>query len=74
MQFHTKDLEAALLKLPVEERVRLLELLLESLEPEPSIEAAWLEVARKRRDEVRAGKVAMVPGDEALTRIRQRLT
>jgi hypothetical protein len=74
MQLHTKDLEAALLKLPVEERLRLLDLLLVSLEPESAVQNGWLELAHKRRDAVRAGEVLMVPGDDALTRVRRRLT
>jgi hypothetical protein len=68
-----KELEAAMLKLPVEERMRLLDALLSSLEPDPAIQQAWLELARQRRDEVRAGTVTMVPGDAALARVRQRL-
>lgn len=73
MQPTIKELEAAMLKLPVEERVRLLESLLASLEPDPAIQEAWLELARQRRDDVRSGNVTMIQGDEALARVRQRL-
>lgn len=74
MQTTTNDLEAAMLKLPVEERLRLLDALLASLEPEARVPEAWLNLARQRRDDVRAGKVAMVQGDEALARICERMT
>lgn len=73
MQLTAKELEAALLKLPVDERVRLLEALLASLEPDHSVQQAWLDLARNRRNEVRVGKVSMIPGDEALARVRLRL-
>ena len=58
----------------LKERVRILELLLVSLEPEHVVQESWLKLAEQRRDEVRTGKVTMVPGDEALSRVRKRLT
>jgi putative addiction module component (TIGR02574 family) len=67
------DLQAEVLGLPPEDRARLLELLIASFEPRSKAEQAWLELAERRRDEVRAGKTEMVPGDEALARIRNRL-
>jgi putative addiction module component (TIGR02574 family) len=73
MQLTTKEIESAILELPAEERVRLLEMLLSSLEAQPSMHQSWLELAHKRRDEVRYGQVAMVPGDQAIARVRQRL-
>lgn len=73
MQLTTKEIESAMLELPAEDRVRLLDILLNSLEGQNSIQQSWFELARKRRDEVRAGQVAMVPGDQALARVRQRL-
>ncbi len=74
MQITTKELEAALLKLPVEDRIRLLDKLLASLEPESAVQETWLQLARQRREDVRAGKVAMVPGETALARVRTRIT
>lgn len=68
------ELEHQILSLPAEERVRLAERLLASFEPGPEIQAAWMQVARKRRDEVLSGKVQLVPGNEALARIRARLS
>ena len=74
MQITTKELEAALLKLPVEDRIRLLDKLLASLEPESAVQETWLQLARQRREDVRAGKVAMDPGETALARVRTRIT
>jgi putative addiction module component (TIGR02574 family) len=67
------DLEAEVLSLPPEDRARLLELLIESFEPRSKAQRAWLELANRRREDVRSGKVQMVPGDEALARVRARL-
>lgn len=67
------DLEAEVLGLPPEDRARLLERLIASFEPRSSAQRAWLEVALRRQAEVEAGKVAMVPGDEALARVRSRI-
>ncbi|WP_157263757.1 addiction module protein [Azohydromonas aeria] len=76
MTVPVQELQAQVLGLPAEERARLLEVLLASFEPQgeaPESQETWLRLAQQRREEVRAGKVAMVPGDEALARIRARL-
>ena len=67
------DLEAEVLSLPPEDRARLLERLIASFEPQSPAQRAWLQVAQRRQAEVKAGAVAMVPGDEALARVRARL-
>ena len=67
------DLAAKVLDLPAGERARILELLIASFEPKSSAQKAWMDLALSRRDEVRSGKVAMVPGDEALARVRARI-
>ncbi|MDR9469227.1 addiction module protein [Marinospirillum sp.] len=74
MTLPVEELEHQALNLPTEERARLLERLLESLEPESEVQAAWIQIAQQRRDEVLSGKVQLVPGDEALARIRARLS
>jgi putative addiction module component (TIGR02574 family) len=59
--------------LPVEERARLVDTLLRSLNaPESAIDSAWMEVARRRLDELRSGRVEAVPGEVVFERIRQR--
>jgi putative addiction module component (TIGR02574 family) len=67
------DLEAEVLGLPPEERARLLERLIASFKPKSQAQKAWMELALRRQEEVRSGKVFMVPGDEALARVRARL-
>ena len=60
------------MSLPSESRARLADLLVESLEADDlgQLEEAWLAEARRRRDEVRSGKVATIPGEEALRIVR----
>ncbi len=67
------DLAAEVLELPAEERARILQLLIASFEPKSSAQKAWIDLALHRREEVRSGRVAMVPGDEALARVRARI-
>jgi putative addiction module component (TIGR02574 family) len=67
------DLEAQILDLPPEDRARLLERLIASFEPKSKAQEAWLQLALRRQQDVRSGKVAMVPGDEALARVRARI-
>lgn len=68
-----RDLAAEVLDLPVEDRARMLELLIASFEPRSSAQKAWMNLALRRREEARSGRVAMVPGDEALARVRARI-
>ena len=73
MSTPVEDLAAQALGLPPEDRAKLVERLIASFEPKSPAQAAWLKLAASRRDEVRSGKVAMVPGDDALARVRARL-
>jgi putative addiction module component (TIGR02574 family) len=67
------ELQEKVLNLPLDERAALLELLLASLEPKSAAQRAWAQLASRRREDVRSGKVSMVPGDEALARIRAKI-
>jgi hypothetical protein len=67
------ELQAQVLGLAPEERARLLELLIASFEPKSKAQEEWMKLALRRRDDVQSGKVVMVPGDEALARVRSRL-
>jgi putative addiction module component (TIGR02574 family) len=67
------DLEAEILTLPAAERARLLAVLMESLEPPSAVRQAWMSEAERRQTQVAAGEVQMVPGNEALARIRATL-
>lgn len=69
----TNDLIAEATSLPVEERARVVESLLRSLNPpEPEAEAAWLALAQRRLKELDDGKVAAVPGELVFERLRKR--
>lgn len=63
------------MNLPGESRARLADLLVESLDADTltEIDQLWLSEAKLRRDEVRAGKVKTIPGDEALRSVRDSL-
>lgn len=63
------------LKLPSESRARLADLLVESLDAAGlgRIDRLWTAEAKRRRDEVRAGRVKTVPGDQGRRRIRDAL-
>lgn len=69
----TTELIDEVASLPVEERARVVDTLLRSLNaPESVIDSAWMDVAQRRLDELRAGRVEAVPGDAVFERIRQR--
>jgi hypothetical protein len=61
--------------LPAESRARLADLLVESLDEEAlgQIDRRWIEEARRRRDEVRSGRVETIPGEEGLQKVRDAL-
>lgn len=58
--------------LPGESRARLADLLIQSLEGADlgRIEKMWVTEAKRRRDEVRDGKVETIPGEEGLGQVR----
>ncbi|MDO8753404.1 MAG: addiction module protein [Anaerolineales bacterium] len=61
------------ISLPVEERAHLVDCLLQTLNPPDATHAAaWAEVARRRLDELRSGKVVAIPGEAVFARIQQR--
>ena len=61
------------LSLPVEERAFIADSLLKSLNrPDPDIDKKWIEVARRRLEEIRTGKVKSIPGDEVFAKIQKR--
>ena len=67
------ELEAQILSLGAAERARLLERLLDSFEPDTKAERAWVTEALRREADIKAGRTSMVPGAEALARVRARL-
>ena len=69
----TKKLIEEALSLPVEERALIADSLLRSLNaPDAAIDAKWMEVARRRQEELRSGKVKPVTSDEVFAGIAKR--
>jgi hypothetical protein len=70
-----EDLAKEAMKMPSEARARLADLLVQSLDDAPlnSIDRAWVDEAKRRRDEVREAKVNTIPGDEAIQQVRDSL-
>ena len=75
MSTTVEQLAQEAMKLPGESRARLADLLVESLESGDltDIDRLWLSEAKRRRDEVRAGTIKTIPGDEALRTVRDSL-
>ncbi|MBH1975901.1 MAG: addiction module protein [Rhodocyclales bacterium] len=68
------DLMTEAASLPVEERARLVDSLLQTLNPPDEANTpAWLAVARRRLDDLDTGRVKAIPGEEVLEKVRRRL-
>lgn len=68
------DLIAEAALLPLEERARLVDSLLQTLNPvDESTTAAWLAVARRRLDDLSSRRVDAIPGDAVFEKVRRRL-
>lgn len=69
------QLTEELLSLPSASRALLADKLVESLEfdTDVTIQSAWTDEAKQRRDEVRNGTVQPIPGEDALAQVRQLL-
>ena len=61
--------------LPVEERTMVVDSLLRSLNrPDETVDKKWIEVAQRRMEELRSGKVQGVPAEEVFARIQQQFS
>lgn len=70
---NTVDLINEAASLPVEERARLADFLLQSLNhPESAIDEQWLDIARQRLVDVRSGKVQTIPAETVFENVRRR--
>jgi putative addiction module component (TIGR02574 family) len=70
MSFVTIEKDA--LQLPVQERAKLAQRLLENLDevPEAEAEQLWLDVATRRAEEIDRGTVQLVSAEELETRVQ----
>ena len=73
MSISVQDHTAQSLDPPAEDGAKLVERLIACFERRSPSEAAWLTLAARRRDDVCAGKVTMVPVDDAIARVRARI-
>lgn len=71
----SRTIEKQVLHLPVEDRAKLAQRLLESLDELSEEEAAklWLSEAERRAREIDEGKVKLIPAEELERRVRARL-
>ena len=62
------------LDLPIEERLGLIDRLVQSITPESkAVQQAWVEEAERRYREFKAGTAVPIPGDEVFKKINSRL-
>jgi putative addiction module component (TIGR02574 family) len=73
MNIPVEQITEAALSLPSDARALLADRLVESLDPvhDQELQKLWAIEALRRRDEVRAGLVSTIPGEEALERVRR---
>ena len=63
-------IETEALRLSAPERARLIERLIASLDVDPGVEEAWAAEAERRNGEVENGKVSLLPGPEAIAKLK----
>ena len=63
-------LEAEALKLSADERARLVERLIASLDIDPKVEEAWAAEVERRHAELESGAVSPLPGPETLAKLK----
>ncbi len=71
MPTNLEILEAEALRLTNEERARLVERLIASLDIDPAVDEAWAAEVERRHAELERGEVAPLPGPETLARLKQ---
>ena len=68
-----RKLQAEVLQLAPADRSRLFERLIASLDSDADVERAWEEEADRRERELDSGVATVVPAQEAIARLRQRI-
>ncbi len=68
-----QELIEEVLLLPIEDRAYVIDSLIKSMNPvDPDIDRKWLEVSKRRLNELKSGELMGVPGDEVFIRIWKR--
>lgn len=70
MPLSREVIEAEALNLSKDDRARLIERLISSLEVDPEVEEAWAAEVERRNAEIESGAVSAVSGPEALARLK----
>jgi putative addiction module component (TIGR02574 family) len=70
MSASIETLEAKALQLSPAERARLVERLIASLDIDPEVDEAWAAEVERRNAEIESGAVSLVPGPEALAKLK----
>ena len=70
MSATVEALEAEALQLSTADRGRLVERLIASLDIDPDIEEAWAVEVERRNAEIESGSAVLVPGPEALAKLK----
>jgi len=65
-----EKLEAAALQLTPEERARLVDPLIASLDADPEVEEAWATEVERRQTEIENGTLSLLPGPENLVKLK----
>lgn len=73
MVVNTQKIIEQIESLPVEGRAQIIDSLLRTLnQPDPDMDAAWMEVARRRVDELRSGRVQGESAEDVFVQARER--
>ncbi len=70
MSLPVEIVEAEVLQLPPADRAHLVERLIASLDADPAVEEAWAVEVERRLIEIESGKISLVSGSEALTKLK----
>ena len=70
MTIHVETIEAEALQLPAAERALLVQALIASLDAEAGVEETWAVEVERRHAQIESGEVQLIPGPEALAKIR----
>jgi putative addiction module component (TIGR02574 family) len=70
MPLPVEVIEAEALGLSPAERARLIEKLISSLDTDPEVEEAWAAEVERRHAEIESGTASLIPGPEALAKLK----
>jgi putative addiction module component (TIGR02574 family) len=75
MTKRARELDARALRLPRQERARLAQRLISSLDPEvdADVDKLWLHEAERRLSELKSGRVAGIPAEKVIRKARSTL-